>query len=123
MEVGDSILFADLEDSQYKAYEFDYEKTVNKDHGRIEIRECWTISDPEGGPSSMERERRFAAPPSFSFTSRAISVPPRRPETRRRTPSAPREVLSMVWRFQAAAAGLAALAEMTSASPCSAHET
>jgi predicted transposase YbfD/YdcC len=40
-------LFADLEDSHYKAYEFDYEKTVNKDHGRIEIRECWTISDPE----------------------------------------------------------------------------
>jgi predicted transposase YbfD/YdcC len=40
-------LFVDLEDSQYKAYTFDYEKTVNKDHGRIEIRECWTISDPE----------------------------------------------------------------------------
>ena len=40
-------LFADLEDSQYKAYAFDYEKTVNKGHGRIEIRECWTISDPE----------------------------------------------------------------------------
>ena len=40
-------LFVDLEDSQYKAYEFDYEKTVNKDHGRIEIRECWTISDLE----------------------------------------------------------------------------
>jgi predicted transposase YbfD/YdcC len=40
-------LFADLEDCQYKAYEFDYQKTVNKDHGRIEIRECWTISDPE----------------------------------------------------------------------------
>jgi predicted transposase YbfD/YdcC len=40
-------LFADLKDSQYKAYEFDYEKTVNKGHGRIEIRECWTISDPE----------------------------------------------------------------------------
>jgi predicted transposase YbfD/YdcC len=40
-------LFVDLEDSQYKAYEFDYEKTVNKDHGRIEIRECWTISDPQ----------------------------------------------------------------------------
>jgi predicted transposase YbfD/YdcC len=40
-------LFADLEDSQYKAYRFDYEKTVNKGHGRIEIRECWTISDPE----------------------------------------------------------------------------
>jgi len=40
-------LFADLEDSQYQAYAFDYQKTVNKDHGRIEIRECWTISDPE----------------------------------------------------------------------------
>jgi len=40
-------LFADLEGSQYKAYAFDYEKTVNKDHGRIEIRECWTISDLE----------------------------------------------------------------------------
>jgi predicted transposase YbfD/YdcC len=40
-------LFADLEDSQYQAYRFDYDKTVNKDHGRIEIRECWTISDPE----------------------------------------------------------------------------
>ncbi len=40
-------VFADLEDSQYQAYAFDYEKTVNKDHGRIEIRECWTISDPE----------------------------------------------------------------------------
>jgi predicted transposase YbfD/YdcC len=38
-------LFEDLESSQYKAYEFDYDKTVNKDHGRIEIRECWTISD------------------------------------------------------------------------------
>lgn len=40
-------LFVDLEDSQYRAYSFDYEKTVNKGHGRIEIRECWTISDPE----------------------------------------------------------------------------
>jgi len=40
-------LFADLEASQYKAYRFDYKKTVNKDHGRIEIRECWTISDPD----------------------------------------------------------------------------
>ena len=39
-------LFDDLEGSQYKAYEFDYDKTVNKDHGRIEIRECWTISTP-----------------------------------------------------------------------------
>ncbi len=40
-------LFADLEGSRYKAYSHDYAKTVNKDHGRIEIRECWTISDLE----------------------------------------------------------------------------
>ena len=25
----------------------DYHTTVDKDHGRIEIRECWTISSPE----------------------------------------------------------------------------
>jgi predicted transposase YbfD/YdcC len=40
-------LFDDLEGSQYQAYACDYDKTVNKDHGRIEIRECWTISDRE----------------------------------------------------------------------------
>ncbi len=40
-------LFADLEGSQYKAYPFDHEETVNKSHGRIEIRGCWTISDPD----------------------------------------------------------------------------
>ena len=41
------LLFDDLKKSQYKAYRFDYDKTVNKNHGRIEIREGWTISDPE----------------------------------------------------------------------------
>ena len=40
-------LFEDLENSQYQAYTYDYEKMVNKGHGRIEIRECWTISDPQ----------------------------------------------------------------------------
>jgi len=49
-------LFDDLQDSQYKAYEFDYAKTVNKDHGRIEIRECWTISDP----AILQHVRGFA---------------------------------------------------------------
>jgi len=39
-----STLFDDLERSGYRAYRFDYEKTVNKEHGRLEIRECWTIS-------------------------------------------------------------------------------
>lgn len=41
------LLFADLGKSHYKAYAFGYDKTVNKNHGRIEIRECWTISDPQ----------------------------------------------------------------------------
>ncbi len=41
------LLFADLEKSQYKAYAFDYAKTLDKNHGRLEIRECWTISDPD----------------------------------------------------------------------------
>ena len=41
------LLFDDLESSSYTAYAYDYTKTVNKGHGRIEIRECWTISDPE----------------------------------------------------------------------------
>jgi predicted transposase YbfD/YdcC len=40
------LLFSDLEGSQYQAYVFDYAKTVEKGHGRLEIRECWTISDP-----------------------------------------------------------------------------
>jgi predicted transposase YbfD/YdcC len=42
-----ALLFKDLEQSQDAAYAYDYEKTVNKNHGRIEIRECWTISDPQ----------------------------------------------------------------------------
>jgi predicted transposase YbfD/YdcC len=41
------LLFDDLEKSHYKAYPFDYHKTVNKNHGRLEIRECWTISDAQ----------------------------------------------------------------------------
>lgn len=40
------LLFDDLEQSGYSAYEYDYDKTVDKDHGRIEVRHCWTISDP-----------------------------------------------------------------------------
>lgn len=41
------LLFADLENSNYKAYAYDYDKSVDKGHGRVEIRESWTISDPE----------------------------------------------------------------------------
>lgn len=41
------LLFDDLEESDFSAYDYDYAKTVDKDHGRIEVRHCWTITDPE----------------------------------------------------------------------------
>lgn len=41
------LLFDDLESSAYRAYTYDHARTVDKAHGRLEIRECWTISDPE----------------------------------------------------------------------------
>lgn len=41
------LLFDDLESSADTAYAYDHARTVDKGHGRIEIRECWTISDPE----------------------------------------------------------------------------
>lgn len=33
--------------NDFKDTAYDYAKTINKGHGRIEIRECWCISDPE----------------------------------------------------------------------------
>lgn len=63
-------LFDDLEGSQYKAYAFDYDKTINKDHGRIEIRECWTISDLE----TLQDLRGFANWKNLATVSRIRSV-------------------------------------------------
>lgn len=40
-------LFAGCREVNFRGVPHDYHKTVNKDHGRIEIRECWTLSDPE----------------------------------------------------------------------------
>jgi predicted transposase YbfD/YdcC len=40
-------LFADNQRFNYEGVPHSYARTVNKDHGRIEIRQCWTISDPE----------------------------------------------------------------------------
>lgn len=42
-----ALLFEDLEQSNYTAYDHDYAKTVDTDHGRIEVRHCWTICDPQ----------------------------------------------------------------------------
>ncbi len=40
------LLFDDLQQRRFRAYPHDVAKTVDKDHGRIEIRHAWTISDP-----------------------------------------------------------------------------
>jgi predicted transposase YbfD/YdcC len=40
------LLFDDLGDSQFTAYPYDYARTVDKNHGRIEVRHCWSIAYP-----------------------------------------------------------------------------
>jgi len=40
-------LFAECLVEHFHQVPHDYHRTVNKGHGRIEIRECWTLSDPE----------------------------------------------------------------------------
>lgn len=42
------LLFEDMEKYQFdrKVYAHDYHKTANKGHGRIDIRECWVVSEP-----------------------------------------------------------------------------
>ena len=42
-----SVLFAVDQAHDFKYASFDYAKTTNKDHGRIEVRECWCSSNPE----------------------------------------------------------------------------
>ena len=42
-----SVLFRVDQSQNFKYATLDYHKTVNKGHGRIEIRECWSTSDPE----------------------------------------------------------------------------
>jgi predicted transposase YbfD/YdcC len=51
------LLFTDLEESGFKAYDYDTAKTVDLDHGRVEVRTVWTISDPTliGALRSTER--------------------------------------------------------------------
>lgn len=38
--------FIHAEQVQFEGMKWDYATTTNKNHGRIEIRGCWTISDP-----------------------------------------------------------------------------
>lgn len=39
------LYFEDAEEEDFSVSKFDYHKTVNKDHGRIEVRECWATED------------------------------------------------------------------------------
>ena len=41
-----SVLFAVDQAHDFKYAEYEYKKTVNKGHGRIEIRECYSTSNP-----------------------------------------------------------------------------
>lgn len=40
-------LFAGCREVNFAGVPHDYAETVNKGHGRIEVRRCWTIADPE----------------------------------------------------------------------------
>jgi predicted transposase YbfD/YdcC len=42
-----SVLFAVDQAHDFEYASLDYHKTVNKGHGRIEVRECWSTSHPE----------------------------------------------------------------------------
>jgi predicted transposase YbfD/YdcC len=42
-----SVLFAVDQKQDFKYASFDYIKTFNKGHGRIDVRECWSTSNPE----------------------------------------------------------------------------
>ena len=42
-----SVLFAVDQAQNFKYASFEYTKTTNKDHGRIEVRECWSTSNLE----------------------------------------------------------------------------
>lgn len=40
-------LFAGFEECDFHEVEYDYTETVNKDHGRLEIRRCWVVTHPD----------------------------------------------------------------------------
>ena len=40
-------LFAGADEVAFRDVPHDFEREVTKDHGRLEIRECWVVSDPE----------------------------------------------------------------------------
>jgi len=51
-----SVLFAVDQAQNFKYASLEYAKTTNKDHGRIEVRECWSTSNPDYLNLIRERE-------------------------------------------------------------------
>jgi predicted transposase YbfD/YdcC len=40
-------LFHEAKEAEFRETVFDFARSVNKGHGRLEIRQCWTIADPD----------------------------------------------------------------------------
>ena len=74
-----SWLFEYDQKREFKDTFYDYAKTVNKGHGRIEIRECWCISDPEylqslKGASKWKKLRSIAMVTATRITDKKTTV-------------------------------------------------
>ena len=74
-----SWLFEYDQKNKFKDASYDHAKTTNKGHGRIEIRECWSISDPEylqslKGASKWKRLRSIAMVTSTRITDKKTTV-------------------------------------------------
>jgi predicted transposase YbfD/YdcC len=74
-----SWLFEYDQQNNFKDAAYDYAKTTNKGHGRIEIRECWSISDPEylqslKGASKWKGLRSIAMVTSTRITDKRTTV-------------------------------------------------
>ena len=55
-------LFDYAEEIGFRDVEYDWDQTTNKGHGRIKVRQCWTISDPD----FMSYVRQFGDWPEFN---------------------------------------------------------
>jgi predicted transposase YbfD/YdcC len=74
-----SWLFEYDQQHNFKDAAYDHVKTTNKGHGRIEIRECWSISDPEylqslKGASKWKGLRSIAMVTSTRITDKRTTV-------------------------------------------------
>lgn len=82
--------FAHADQVNFAGMKHDYHETVNKGHGRIEVRRCWVVSDPvafdyirhyEGWADlqtivRVQRERRFADKTERETSYYISSLPP-----------------------------------------------